>query len=83
MKTKHSKKLSCGVTVDLFLDEDTCVFTLEFDPPPPFGKESKPVFIAEFEPWKNAIIEDWNERNSHKGKRVVHLSIFDKPTTNN
>jgi hypothetical protein len=67
---RHVLKLSCGLTVELFLDELTGQFNCEWSERP--TKAQLPSIRKEYEPWRNAIAEAWAERT---GKKVLLVSL--------
>ena len=68
---RHILKLSCGITVELTLDEATGMFNCEWSPRLP-TKELLPLIEKEYIPWRNAIVEAWAERT---GKKVLVVSL--------
>ncbi len=67
---RHILKLSCGITVELFLDETSGAFNCEWSKPP--TKKLLPLIETEYIPWRNAIVEAWAERT---GKKVLLVSL--------
>ena len=63
-KPRHILKLSCGITVELVLDEKTGQFTCDWSERP--TKALLPVIEKEYLPWRNEIIEEWAERTGNK-----------------
>jgi hypothetical protein len=67
---RHILKLSCGITVELVLDEETGVFNCEWSKRP--TKALLTSIEKEYVPWRNAIVEAWAERT---GKKVMLISL--------
>jgi hypothetical protein len=67
---RHILKLSCGLTVELHLDEATGKFDCEWSERP--TPQMLPSIRKEYEPWRNAIVEAWAQR---VGKKVMIVSI--------
>jgi hypothetical protein len=65
-ESRHVLKLSCGITVTLFLDEATGRFECEWSKRP--RKAMMPGIGKEYVPWRNEIVEAWAKRN---GKNVL------------
>jgi hypothetical protein len=67
---RHILKLSCGITVELRLDETTGMFKCEWSERP--SPAMLPLIRKEYEPWRNAIVEAWAQRT---GKKVMLVSL--------
>jgi hypothetical protein len=67
---RHVLKLSCGITVELFLDEATGAFDCEWSKRP--TKKLLPAILKEYTPWRNSILEAWAERS---GKKMLVLDL--------
>jgi hypothetical protein len=67
---RHILKLSCGLTVELVIDEDTGRFDCEWSERP--TEALLPAITKEYVPWRNAIIEAWAEQT---GKRVLLVDL--------
>jgi hypothetical protein len=61
---RHILKLTCGITVELTLNESTGQFKCEWSPRP--TKAQLPLIEKEYIPWRNAIIEAWAQRTGNK-----------------
>ena len=66
----HVLKLSCGLTVELTLDEATGVFDCMWSRRP--TKELLPAIMKEYGPWRNSILEEWAQRT---GNRVLLVDL--------
>ncbi len=67
---RHILKLSCGLTVELFLDEATGHFDCMWSRRP--AKKLLPVITKEYVPWRNSILEAWAERS---GKKMLVIDL--------
>jgi hypothetical protein len=67
---RHILKLTCGITVELRLDEATGGFDCEWSERP--TPAMLPLIRKEYEPWRNAIVEAWAQRT---GKKVMIVSL--------
>jgi len=67
---RHILKLSCGLTVELVIDEATGRFDGEWSERP--TKALLPAIEAEYIPWRNEIIASWAERT---GQRVLLVDL--------
>ena len=67
---RHILKLSCGLSVELFLDEVTGAFNCEWSARP--TKKLLPKILREYVPWRNEIIEAWSRRT---GKKVLVVDL--------
>jgi len=63
-------KLSCGVTVELTLDEQSGRFDCQWSRRP--TKKMLPAITKEYQPWRNEIIAAWAQRT---GNRVLLLDL--------
>jgi hypothetical protein len=68
---RHILKLSCGLTVELHLDEASGRFDCEWSPELP-TPSLLPSIEKEYLPWRNEIIAAWAHRN---GKRVLVVDL--------
>lgn len=69
---KHILKMSCGITCEMELNEETAEMTCEWDPDPPYSKSLIKKIKAEYEPWRNDILQQWAKRT---GKKVMVITI--------
>ena len=67
---RHILKLSCGLTVELVLDEATGHFDCEWSERP--TKALLPAIVKEYQPWRNEILAAWAERT---GNRVLLVDL--------
>jgi hypothetical protein len=72
MKSTHILKTSVGVTCEMRFDESNGSFICEWSPPPPFSPADRDQVIAEYLPWRDAILSEWSQCT---GKRVKLLTI--------
>jgi hypothetical protein len=57
----------------MFFDEENATFNCHWlKPPPSWSKKKARQILAEYEPWRNSIIEAWAERNN---KKVMVVSL--------
>ena len=68
MITKHTLNMKCGITIDLYLDEETCQMRNEWNPGPPYSKEIQSAIPGEYEPWIAGILQAWCNKT---GKKVM------------
>jgi hypothetical protein len=61
---RHVLKLSCGITCELTLDEETGAFNCEWSERPTL--KLLPKIEREYVPWRNAIIQAWADRTDTK-----------------
>jgi hypothetical protein len=61
MKSKHLLKLSCGLEVELLLDEVSGIFKCTWSKYP--TRAQKPGVLKEYLPWRNKIVGGWADRN--------------------
>jgi len=62
--SRHILKLSCGVTVELVLDEATGFFNCEWSERP--TRKMLGAIKREYVPWRNEIVEAWSRRVEKK-----------------
>jgi hypothetical protein len=67
---RHILKLSCGITIELLLDEATGFFNCEWSELP--SRKTLHVIEREYMPWRNGIIAAWAQRT---GKKVMVLDL--------
>jgi hypothetical protein len=64
--TKHILRMSCGVTVEMTFNEETARMDCKWTPEPPYPLKKIEKIRKEYEPWRNAILTAWAQRNKKK-----------------
>ena len=67
---RHILKLSCGLTVELLLNEATGAFDCMWSRRP--TQKLLPAIMREYVPWRNGILEAWAART---GKRMLIIDV--------
>jgi hypothetical protein len=70
MKTTHILRTRSGPVVTATFDETTAAFTCAWDPWPLTPQQIE-AMLPEYEPWRNAIFEEWSRRT---GKKVMLIT---------
>jgi len=68
--TRHILNLSCGITCTMLFDEETANFNCEWSSRP--TPALLPAIMAEYEPWRDSIIETWAQRT---GNRILLVDL--------
>lgn len=72
MTTKHVLKMSCGVTAEMDFNEETAQMNCQWTPAPPYSPATIEKVRAEYEPWRNEILEAWSKRT---GKKTLCITV--------
>jgi hypothetical protein len=67
---RHILKLSCGLTVELVINEESGRLDCEWSERP--TPAALPAITKEYQPWRNEIIAAWAQRT---GNRVLLVDL--------
>ena len=57
MTTTHVRRMQCGVTVEMTIDEEHPQPVVAWTPGPPFSREQFTQIMAEYIPWRDDILQ--------------------------